>query len=314
MKLSFPVLIAEDHPVSRRLLEAILIKEGYEVVTAENGYKALEIFEKRFFPIVITDWMMPEMDGLALTKNIRRKETSGYVFIFLLTAKSSKDDIIAGLEAGADDYLTKPFNRGELMARLKTASRILELEESLKKANEEIRVLSITDALTGCFNRAYMNENLPKEVKRCLRYGRPLSLIMGDIDHFKKVNDTYGHQAGDETLRRFITCLKNDIRKEIDWIARYGGEEFLLVCPETDFDTAMMLAERLRSKVSKMLIEHEEQMNSITVSFGVTGFPAKMKNKNISSEEIIGLADEFLYEAKKAGRNRIIGHPVKCAQ
>ena len=153
-------------------LRATLTKEGYEVVTAENGYKALETFEKRFFPIVITDWMMPEMDGLDLTKSIRGKETSGYVFIFLLTAKSSKEDIIAGLEAGADDYLTKPFNRGELMARLKTATRILELEESLKKANEEIRVLSITDALTGCFNRAYMDETLPKEVKRCLRYGR----------------------------------------------------------------------------------------------------------------------------------------------
>ncbi|HIJ37061.1 MAG TPA: diguanylate cyclase [Deltaproteobacteria bacterium] len=314
MKSSFPVLIAEDDPVSRRLLEATLTKEGYEVVTAENGRKALETFENRFFPIVITDWMMPEMDGLDLTKSIRRKETSGYVFIFLLTAKSSKEDIIAGLEAGADDYLTKPFNRGELMARLKTATRILELEESLKKANEEIRLLSITDALTGCFNRAYMDETLPKEVKRSLRYGHPLSLIMGDIDHFKKVNDTYGHQAGDEILRRFVACLKNEIRQEIDWIARYGGEEFLLIFPETGFDRAMLVAERLRLKVSEMLIQHEERMISITVSFGVTCLPSTQANKDISYEEIIGLADEFLYEAKKAGRNRVIGHPVKCAQ
>ena len=178
MTNSFPILIVEDDPVSRRLLEATLTKAGYEVVTAENGYKALEIFEKRFFPIIVTDWMMPEMDGLSLTKTIRTKATSGYVFIFLLTAKSSKEDIITGLEAGADDYLTKPFNRGELMARLKTATRILELEESLKRANEEIRLLSITDALTGSFNRAYMDEMLPKEVKRSIRYGRPLSMIM----------------------------------------------------------------------------------------------------------------------------------------
>ena len=314
MRPSFPVLIAEDDPVSRKLLEKTLSKEGYDVVTAENGRKAFETFEERFFPIVITDWMMPEMDGLDLIKTIRRKERAGYVFIFLLTAKSSKEDIIAGLGAGADDYLTKPFNRGELMARLKTATRILELEESLKRANKEIHVLSITDALTGCFNRAYMDKTLPKEVKRCLRYKRPLSLIMGDIDHFKLVNDTYGHQTGDEILRRFVTCLNREIRKEIDWICRYGGEEFLLVFPETDFDSAMGLAERLRVNVSEMLIDFEERKDSITVSFGVTGLPATMKNHDISHEEIIGLADRFLYEAKETGRNRIVGHPIKCAR
>jgi len=311
---SFPVLIVEDDPVSRRLLEATLTKAGYEVVTAENGYKALEIFEKRFFPIIVTDWMMPEMDGLSLTKTIRTKATSGYVFIFLLTAKSSKEDIITGLEAGADDYLTKPFNRGELMARLKTATRILELEESLKRANEEIRLLSITDALTGSFNRAYMDEMLPKEVKRSIRYGRPLSMIMGDIDHFKKVNDTYGHQAGDEILRQFVACLKGEIRENVDWIARYGGEEFLLVFPETEFDRTMILAERLRLKIAEMRIEHEEKQIEITVSFGVTGLPSKPLNSDMSYEEIIGFTDKFLYEAKQAGRNRVVGRPIKCVQ
>ncbi len=314
MNPSFSILIAEDDPVSRRLLEATLAKEGYTVLTAENGRKALETFEKHFCPIIITDWMMPEMDGLDLTKTIREKITSRYVFIFLLTAKSSKEDIVAGLGAGADDYLTKPFNRGELMARLKTATRILELEESLKTANDEIRILSITDALTGCFNRAYMDETLPKEIKRSLRYDRPLSLIMGDIDHFKKINDTYGHQAGDEILRKFAACLKTEIREELDWIARYGGEEFLLVFPETNFDKAMLLAERLRLRVSEMHILHEGRMISITVSFGVTGLSSGQTPKEISYEELIGLADKFLYEAKQSGRNRTVGHPLICAQ
>lgn len=151
-KHNFPILIVEDNAVSRKLLEKALIKAGHEVVSAENGREALEIFNGKFFPIILTDWLMPEMNGIELCKTIRESSTERYVFIILLTAKDSKDDIVLGLEAGADDYLTKPINNAELMARLNTGKRILELESSLKEANEEIKLLSITDPLTGCYN------------------------------------------------------------------------------------------------------------------------------------------------------------------
>jgi len=306
----FPILIAEDNPVSRMLLEKTLIKAGYEVVSVKNGREVLESFNKRFFPIVITDWMMPGMDGLQLCRTIRKKVFPGYVFIFLLTARDSKDDMIAGLEAGADDYLTKPFNRAELFARLKTATRILELETSLREANEAIRILSITDTLTGCYNRAYMDEHLPKELKRAIRYGRPMSLILIDVDHFKAVNDTYGHLAGDQVLKRLVETINESIRGDVDWVARYGGEEFVVVFPETAFEKAKLLAERLRMEVSQRKIPFKEEEIRITASFGVAGFTSSRSMRDISYEAILSLADKSLYQAKEEGRNRIKGRPI----
>ncbi len=188
--INFPVLIVDDNPIIQKMMNISLSKAGYEVTSAENGRDALRKFDQKFYPIVLTDWMMPEMDGLELCKAIRKLPTDGYVYIILFTAKDSKEDIIKGLEAGADDYLTKPVNHPELMARLNTGVRILELEKSLRKANEEIRILSITDHLTGCYNRGYIGEHLPREIKRAHRYKHPLSVIISDIDHFKKVNDS----------------------------------------------------------------------------------------------------------------------------
>jgi PleD family two-component response regulator len=231
MNASYPILLAEDNPISRKMLEKILVQEGFSVTCVENGKEALAKFEQDFYPIVLTDWLMPEMEGPELCEAIRNKNPKGYVYIVLLTAKDSLDDIIVGLEAGADDYLTKPANRSELIARLKNGLRILELEKSLKEANEEIRVLSITDPLTGIYNRGYLNERLPQEIKRSIRYKRALSLILCDLDHFKLVNDQYGHVAGDEVLKGFVNCVVASIREQIDWTARYGGEEFLI----TDF-------------------------------------------------------------------------------
>lgn len=292
------------------LLEKTLIKAGYEVVSVKDGREALTSFGKRFFPILITDWIMPGMDGLQLCRTIRKKVFAGYVFIFLLTARDSKDDLIAGLEAGADDYLTKPFNRGELFARLKTATRILELEKSLREANEEIRILSITDALTGCYNRAHMDERLPKELKRAIRYGRPMSLILIDVDHFKAVNDTYGHLAGDQVLKRLVGTINESIRSDVDWVARYGGEEFIVVFPETDFEKAKLLGERLRRKVSQRMIQFKEKKIRITASFGITGFASSRSLRDISYEAIISLADKSLYQAKEEGRNRLRGRSI----
>jgi two-component system cell cycle response regulator len=276
-------------------------------VSVDNGQKALALFNENFFPIILTDWMMPEMDGLELCRAIRKNIYPGYVFIILLTAKDSKDDIIKGLGAGADDYLTKPFSHAELVARLNTGKRVLELEKSLKDANEEIRILSITDPLTGTYNRGYLTERLPQEIKRAKRYSRALSIIICDIDHFKKVNDTYGHLVGDEVLKDFARCIRHSIRHDVDWMARYGGEEFLIVLPETEVNGATAMAERLRGELSQRVTEAQDKQISITASFGVAGFSPNTPDEMISPEALIRKADKYLYQAKRDGRNRAMG-------
>ncbi len=304
---NFPILIAEDDAVTRMLLKKTLIKEGQEVVSVENGQKAFDLFQERFFPIILTDWMMPEMDGLALCRAIRQNENPGYVFIVLLTAKDSHDDIITGLEAGADEYLTKPFSRAELIARLNTGRRFLEQDRALRRANEEIRILSITDPLTGCYNRGCLNMRLPQEIQRAARYNRPLSIFMCDIDHFKKVNDTYGHQAGDLVLKEFSKRINDSIRDKVDLLARYGGEEFLVTLPETNLDGALHLAERLRRVISEKKYNIGTKKINITASFGVAGFDSDNAGDEISFDILVKHADKYLYQAKSEGRNRVVG-------
>ena len=310
MEEKFPILIADDNLVARKLLKKTLAKEGHEIVSVENGKKALEMFNERFFPIVLTDWMMPEMDGPTLCQAIRENITSSYVYILLLTAKASQEDIISGLKSGADDYLTKPINNAELIARLNNGERILTLEKSLKDANSAIKILSITDNLTKCYNRGYLTRKLPEEIARERRYGDSLSLIFCDIDHFKKINDTYGHQTGDEVLVGVANCLSKSIRTDIDWIGRYGGEEFIIVLPETPLDGAARLAERLRKVVADHKITTDGNDISITSSFGVTGFNSETLDTKISAEKIIGAADKYLYQAKETGRNKVISGPL----
>ena len=311
MNASYPILLAEDNAISRKMLEKILVKEGFEVTSVENGKEALALFRERFFPIVLTDWLMPELEGPDLCKAIRNENPKGYVYIVLLTAKDSKDDIISGLEAGADDYLTKPADRAELIARLKNGLRILELEKSLKEANDEIRDLSITDPLTGIYNRRYLNERLPQEIKRSIRYRRSLSLILCDIDHFKSVNDRYGHVAGDAILKAFGRCISDSIRDQVDWTSRYGGEEFLVVLPETDFTGARHLAERLRAVVSDKIHTVDGKEIRITSSFGVSGFSPETLTRKLSVDDVLNHVDKYLYKAKNGGRNRVEGAQLK---
>ena len=301
MNNGFPILVVDDDVVSRSLIERYLTKAGFEVSSAGNGKEALSLLEQQFFPFVLTDWMMPEMDGPELCRKIRDRKTDGYVFIILITARDAKTDIVSGLEAGADDYLTKPIHSAELLARINTGIRILKLEQSLISANEEIRQLSITDSLTGCFNRAYLNERYPQEFSRAQRYNHSLSVIIGDIDHFKKVNDTYGHQAGDMALKMVGNCLMAQIREQIDWVVRYGGEEFLIILPETDCNGAMVLSERLRLAISNLEIEYEGQKLRITASFGAASI--KVTDSAVSMEQLINYADEQLYASKRGGRN-----------
>jgi diguanylate cyclase (GGDEF)-like protein len=310
MEKKFPILIIEDDIVSRKLLEKKLTKEGYAVVTVENGIEALAKFNETFFPIVVSDWMMPELDGLGLCREIRKKEWEGYVFIILLTCKDSKDDIVSGLEAGADDYLTKPFHHAELIARINSGVRIVHLEQSLRSANEEIRLLSIKDQLTGCFNRSYFNERFPQELTRARRYRHPLSLIICDIDHFKNINDNYGHQAGDGVLKEFAASIMSSIRDRIDWMVRYGGEEFLIILPETDAGGTQILAERLRKRIAEKTINTGGHTISVTASFGSTSLYPDSEGELYTQESIIRTADALLYKAKESGRNRVFFGPV----
>jgi len=307
MDSNFPILVVDDDIVSRTVMKKHLNKAGFDVITAANGKEALHLFDEIFCPIVLTDWMMPEISGPELCKLLREKNTAGYIFILLITAKDSKTDIVSGLEAGADDYLTKPIHPDELIARINTGIRILKLEQSLKEANEEIRLLSVTDALTGCYNRTYLADRFLQEITRAQRYGHNLSIVITDIDHFKKVNDTYGHQAGDVVLKAFSGCIISQIREKIDWVVRYGGEEFLIVLPETTCAGAGVMAERLRNAVADLDISYEEQQIQITASFGGTSVNfSKMSNSSspVTMEQLVNIADEQLYKSKNEGRNR----------
>jgi len=304
---SAAILLAEDDPVTRMLMTRFLKKAGYEVDAVADGTEALEHMTKRYYPLLVTDWEMPEMDGIELCKAVRNLQLDGYVYALLLTARNAKEHIIAGLEAGADDYLVKPVHEPELVARLNTGRRILALEHSLRAANERNRILSITDALTGAFNRRYMMEQLPRELERCRRYGNPLSVIMCDVDHFKQVNDVMGHSGGDDVLQQFVWRMQKSIRATSDWVARIGGEEFVIVLPETGHQGAMFVAEKIRTLMNGVPFVTREGDVAATSSFGVASTERHGPDLVMKSETLIRAADQCLYTSKQSGRNRVTG-------
>jgi two-component system cell cycle response regulator len=304
---SAAILLAEDDPVTRMLMTRFLKKAGYEVDAVADGTDALEHMTQRYYPFLVTDWEMPEMDGIELCKAVRNLQLDGYVYALLLTARNAKEHIIAGLEAGADDYLVKPVHEPELIARLNTGRRILALEHSLRAANERNRILSVTDPLTGAFNRRYMMEQLPRELERCRRYGNPLSVIMCDVDHFKQVNDVKGHSAGDDVLQQFVARMQRSIRATSDWVARLGGEEFLIVLPETGFQGAMFVAEKIREIMTSVAFVTREGDVVATSSFGVASTELHGPDLAMKSETLIRAADQCLYTSKQSGRNRATG-------
>ena len=298
------ILLAEDDPVTRMLLTRFLKKAGYEVDAVADGSAALDKMINRYYPILITDWEMPAMDGVELCRTIRHLQLDGYVYALLLTARDAKEHIIAGLEAGADDYLIKPVHEPELIARLNTGRRILALESSLRVANQQNLLLSVTDALTGAYNRRYLIEQLTREIERCRRYAYPLSIVMCDIDHFKAVNDRYGHAAGDSVLEQFVERTRKSIRGASDWIARYGGEEFVLVVPETSQAGAVQVAEKVRLLVAAQPFHAGAAEVPVTASFGVASTVYAGPDISLRAETIIGVADQCLYRSKDEGRNR----------
>ena len=304
------ILLAEDDPVTRMLMTRFLKNAGYEVDAVANGSEALDKMTKRYYPMLITDWEMPEMDGIALCKAVRNMQLDGYVYALLLTSRDAKKHIIAGLEAGADDYLVKPVHEPELIARLNAGRRILALEHSLRAANQRNRILSITDALTGAYNRRYLMEQLPREVERCRRYAYPLSVLMCDLDHFKAVNDMRGHAAGDDVLQQFAARAQKSIRSNSDWVARYGGEEFLVVLPETAYAGGLFVANKIRNIICATPFATRCGDVAVTASFGIASTGPSGPDLSLKVETMIRTADESLYKAKTEGRNRAIGKEI----
>jgi two-component system, cell cycle response regulator len=307
------ILLAEDDPVTRMLMTRFLKKAGYEVDAVSNGSEALDRMTARYYPMLVTDWEMPEMDGASLCKAVRNLQLDGYVYALLLTARDSKDNIIAGLEAGADDYLIKPVHEAELIARLNAGRRILNLEHSLRVANQRNRILSITDALTGTYNRHYLMEQLPRELERCRRYGYPLSVLMCDIDYFKTINDAKGHAAGDEVLQQFAARAQKSIRSNSDWVARYGGEEFLIILPETGQAGAVTVAEKIRTVTAATPFATRTGDAAVTASFGVASTGAQGPDIGLRVDALIRCADECLYRSKQEGRDRTSGSEMSHA-
>ena len=292
------ILVAEDEAVSRRLLEATLRRLGHEPVSAADGREALQILLASDGPdFAILDWQMPGMEGVEVCREIRRVGREPYVYVVLLTSRSTKEDVIAGLDAGADDYLTKPFDVHELRVRLRAGERILELQSQLIAAREELRALATRDALTGLLNRRAILDRLDQEVARSHREHKPLSVVMADIDHFKRINDSHGHPAGDEVLRETAQRIRFGVRP-YDVIGRYGGEEFLMVfagCARVDVPS---VANRLREAVRGAPISIGEVELTVTLSLGAaTSGP----DEHHDAAKLIAVADAALYEAKRGG-------------
>jgi diguanylate cyclase (GGDEF)-like protein len=303
------VLIVDDDPITLERLAILVRAAGFDVRSASSGRQALELLHREYCPIVMSDWSMPDMDGLDLCRAIRADSFRGYVYILLLTARDSQEDVVAGLDAGADDYLSKRVAEAELMARLRTARRIVALEQSLRDIIEEKRRLATTDALTGANNRHYFVKHLSREIKRVRRYGGPLSLLAMDIDGFKSVNDRHGHGVGDEVLVEFVRRINLGLPREIDWCARLGGEEFAVVLPQTDLSGAKTVAEKLRQMIASVPILTGSGAVSVTVSIGAVSVSSLPHNAELSVDLLLEFADRGLYASKQAGRNRVTALP-----
>lgn len=295
------ILIADDEPVSRRILQGLLVKWGYAVVSVEDGNTAWEHLKAPDAPrMALLDWMMPGLNGVDVCREMRRHRPEPYTYILLLTAKDAKESVVEGLESGADDYLTKPFHPQELKARIRVGLRLLELEDSLVQAREAMRFKATHDILTGVWNRGAILETLDREISRSRREGSSLGVLIVDLDHFKHVNDNYGHLAGDDVLREVTKRMHSEIRP-YDALGRYGGEEFLILLPGCGAPETAEKAERLRKAVFQQPIETQSGPLEVTISLGgvaTLDWPVDVAN------QILQMADAALYHAKEEGRNR----------
>jgi len=309
------ILVVDDHPDNVEIIDARLSSRGYVIETASNGQEALAKVHAKPPHLILCDVMMPVMDGYEVSRRVKNDGSLPYIPIILVTARDSTQDKVEGLEAGADDYLTKPINFPELEARVRSMLRIKRLQDELdlknrelERANQELEVanrklrkLSITDGLTELFNHRHVHELLHEEFERSRRSGEPMAVAMIDLDRFKAVNDTYGHPTGDVILYE-TACIIRETAREIDMVGRYGGEEFIAILPNTDEEEAAKFAERVRRSVEGYVFRDDPNEVRMTASSGVASFPQIGID---SPETLLKRADEALYLAKESGRNRV---------
>src|SRR6202171_530890 len=294
------ILIADDEIMSRRLLQKTLERAGYEVTAVENGRLAADLLCPADGPrLALLDWVMPELDGPGVCREVRKRIEQSYVYMVLLTSKESKQDVVAGLESGADDYRTKPFDPEELKARLRTGLRILNLEDRLIEAREKMRFQATHDGLTTLWNRGVIVDLLGRELARSRRERISTALLMCDLDHFKNVNDTYGHLAGDDVLKETAKRLLASVRS-YDFVGRYGGEEFLVVLNNCDAASSVARAEEIRRAIASVPVQTVQGPLPVTMSLGVLS----TRDWGVRPvEELLREADAALYKAKADGRN-----------
>jgi two-component system, cell cycle response regulator len=298
---SFTVAVVDDDVSIRRLVRLFLKREGYAVIECTTGEEARAVLPTTFWDLAILDRKLPDLDGLDLCQELKSKPGFRTRYIIMLTGEDEQEDKVQGLELGADDYITKPFQYPELLARVRAGKRIVDLQKELVETNRRLELLSITDGLTKLHNHRFFQDELARAFEESHRYQRPLSLAMIDIDFFKKVNDTYGHAVGDDVLKRVAEIYRESVRST-DLVARYGGEEFAVMMPETDLEDAMTFAEKIRSIIETTPVETQAGPLQITVSLGVASVPRSTIN---GSKELIVAADKALYRAKKGGRNQV---------
>lgn len=295
------VMVVDDSPLYRRLVEQSLAEEPYHVFFANGGRQALELFSEHRPSVVITDWSMPDISGLELCQRIRADFQQHYVYLILVTGNSEKEQVIEGLAGGADDYLTKPFHPGELVARVGVGRRIVELHRQVEAKNRQLEELALTDSLTGLPNRRAIELWASRQFSAAARHDFQLWMVMADLDRFKSVNDTFGHDAGDEVIRGFSEVLKANTRQS-NICARLGGEEFVTVLTHIEKEQARIAIERIRARFEKLEFIFQGKMVRCTASFGIAGFRG---SPSPSLSTLLSRADAALYIAKNKGRNRL---------
>ena len=296
---TYEVLVVDDSPVYRKLVEQVLSTEPYALLFARNGEEALKLYQDHSPCIVLTDWMMPDFSGLELCQRIREDKSRPYTYLILMTSSTEKGNVVKGLEAGADDYLTKPFDPGEMLARIGVGRRITDLNRELAAKSQKLEEAARTDPLTGLPNRRAIEEWSLKQLRGAARHGFSLWVAVGDIDSFKSINDTFGHDAGDIVLKTFAEVLRKCTRAS-DICGRLGGDEFLMVITHVEADQVEATVNRFREQFAALSFPLQGQSVSVTASFGVAGVQGKdMKEYNT----LMRKADKMLYEAKRAGRN-----------
>ncbi|MDA7979575.1 MAG: diguanylate cyclase [Pirellulales bacterium] len=288
------VLVVDDQPECLRLHEEILTKVGYEVFTADSAKAAIEISLATAPNFLITDWMMPEMDGLELCQYMRGANLPNYLYMIIVTVRTGANDVVEGLAAGADEFLRKPVDRAELVARMRSGERLLRMEQCLRENARR-------DALTGLPSRRAFNEDAEREFQRARRYRSPLSCVVMDVDHFKRINDVHGHGVGDAVLCRLGEALRTS-RRNSDLVCRYGGEEFCALLPETGEEAAAGWTERVRRTIHRLEIPVDDLLLRVSASFGV----AELLDDCRSVSQLFDAADQSLLVAKQSGRNRVV--------